>query len=160
MKISVITVCWNCVNQIRETIRSVIGQDYLDLEYIIIDGNSTDGTKNIIEEYRSEISQYNSEPDLGIYDAMNKGISLASGKWTLFLNAGDLFYNDKVISNIFNNIESSKDCHVIFGSTIMKYSFGTYIVTPGNPEMLTKRMPFCHQSVFFRTSILKKNRII
>ena len=102
-KISIITVVYNDVEHIEETIKSVISQDYQNIEYLVIDGNSTDGTLEICKKYSESISRIVSESDTGIYNAMNKGVKLASGEWLFFLNSGDVFYDEKVISNIFKN---------------------------------------------------------
>ena len=87
--ISIITVSYNSKNVIEETILSVINQTYEKIEYIIIDGGSTDGTIDIIKKYENQITHWISEPDFGIYDAMNKGIGLANGNWVNFMNCGD-----------------------------------------------------------------------
>lgn len=91
MKFSIITVCYNSVKTIEQTIQSVLRQDYDELEYIIVDGGSTDGTTAVIEQYRKKISVYISEPDRGLYDAMNKGINRASGDVVAFLNSDDWY---------------------------------------------------------------------
>lgn len=98
--ISIITVCYNSVKTIEETICSVLGQDYPYIEYIIIDGGSTDGTQEIIARYRDRISTYISERDSGIYDAMNKGIRQATGEIVGLLNADDLYINSAVLSKV------------------------------------------------------------
>ena len=85
-KISIVTISYNAITEIEKTILSVINQTYTNIEYIIIDGGSTDGTVNIIKQYVDKISIWKSEPDHGVYDAMNKGIKLASGEWILFMN--------------------------------------------------------------------------
>ena len=94
--LSVITVVRNCVDVIEDTILSVINQSYSNIEYVIIDGNSSDGTKDIINKYKSKIDLYISENDKGIYDAMNKGISNVNGKYVNFMNAGDVFFNNNI----------------------------------------------------------------
>lgn len=98
-KISIITVCFNTVGQIRHTIEAVAGQDYPNIEHIVIDGGSTDGTVTILEEYAGKI-KYISESDKGIYDAMNKGVKLASGHAIGTLGAGDFYPNAQVISKV------------------------------------------------------------
>jgi glycosyltransferase involved in cell wall biosynthesis len=109
-KISIITVVYNCEAFIENTILSVIQQKFLDMEYIIVDGGSTDGTLEIIKKYNNKIDYWISEPDNGIYGAMNKGIDLARGEWLNFMNSGDVFVYDNVLSktfsqNISNNID-------------------------------------------------------
>lgn len=98
--ISVITVCYNARDCIEKTLLSVINQTYKDVEYIVVDGGSTDGTLQIIEKYRDSINTLVSEKDNGIYDAMNKAIGLAHGEWLNFMNAGDTFSDDNVLEDI------------------------------------------------------------
>lgn len=99
--ISVVTVSYNAVTTIEKTILSVINQNYSNIEYIVIDGGSIDGTVDIIKKYADKITYWVSEPDKGIYDAMNKGIIVATGEWINFMNTGDTFYNENVFSEIF-----------------------------------------------------------
>lgn len=103
MKISVITVCYNSAATVEETIRSVLAQSHPDVEYIIIDGNSSDDTVNIIEQYRDRIAVFVSEPDKGIYDAMNKGLARATGEVVGILNSDDLYAHDQVLANVAVN---------------------------------------------------------
>ena len=100
MKISVITIVYNNVNTLRDTIESVLAQDYAELEYIIVDGQSTDGTVELVESYGSRISKFICEPDKGLYDAINKGIGLASGEVIGLLHSDDLFKCRDAISKI------------------------------------------------------------
>ena len=99
-KISVITVCFNAVETIEETILSVINQTYSNIEYIIIDGASTDGTVDIVNKYRDKIACFVSEPDKGIYDAMNKAVKVAKGDWLFFINSDDVFINNECLQNV------------------------------------------------------------
>lgn len=106
MKISIITVVWNSEETIKDSINSVLNQTYKDIEYIIIDGASTDGTVEIIQSYRDKISKFISEMDKGLYDAMNKGIGLATGDVIGILNSDD-FYNDNgVLERVVDEFES------------------------------------------------------
>ena len=104
--ISVITVSYNAVSTIEDTILSVINQTYTNIEYIIIDGGSADGTVGIIEKYVDRISYWVSEPDKGIYDAMNKGIQMASGDIVGILNSDDLFLDSNVLGDIVQAFDS------------------------------------------------------
>ena len=92
-KLTIITIVYNNVRDVERTINSVLNQTYQNIEYIIIDGQSTDGTLAVIEKYRSKISKIISERDKGIYDAMNKGLAMATGDYVLFMNSGDELYD-------------------------------------------------------------------
>lgn len=102
MKISVITASYNSATTIEDTIKSVLSQNYSDIEYIIIDGGSKDGTLEIINKYKDKISEIVSEPDHGLYDAMNKGIALATGDVIGILNSDDFFAGPDVLSKVAN----------------------------------------------------------
>lgn len=105
MKISVVTVCFNSADTIQGTIRSVLSQTYPEVEHIVVDGASTDGTLEVIARYRDRLAKVVSEPDGGIYDAMNKGIELASGEVIGFLNADDVYADDEVLTRVAGCIE-------------------------------------------------------
>lgn len=149
MKISVITVCYNAAETIEKTIQSVLGQTYRDIEYIIIDGGSTDGTIDVIRKYADKIAYWTSEPDKGIYDAMNKGIRVATGEWINFMNSGDYFSSDAVVENIFQK-NSYAGVDVVYGNTWMKYAKGISFAKVKKIDYMQKGMPFCHQSSFVR----------
>ena len=135
-KISIITVVKNSSNTIEKTIKSVLAQEYKNLEYIIIDGGSTDGTLEIIKEYKKNISIFLTEKDNGIWDAMNKGIKLANGDLVGFLNSGDIYYpntletvNDYFTENkidfLFGSVEKYKLMHG-YKPWKITWSFGFY----------------------------------
>lgn len=109
MKVSIVTVCYNSAATIRDTIESVLAQDYADIEYIIVDGASKDNTLSIVNEYRDRISTVISEPDKGIYDAMNKGIQAATGDVVGILNSDDFFTSNKSIDHIVSGFTSGVD---------------------------------------------------
>lgn len=108
MKISIITVVWNNVKTIKDAIDSVLGQTYKNIEYIIIDGASTDGTVEVVQSYGDKISKFISEKDKGLYDAMNKGLSFATGNIIGILNSDDFYINEFVIEKIVKEFEKSK----------------------------------------------------
>jgi len=115
-KLSVITIVYNNVKDIERTMLSVLNQTYRNIEYIVIDGNSTDGTRDKIQTYKDRLAQFISEPDKGIYDAMNKGLSLATGDYILFMNSGDEIYAPETVTEVFET-ESSAD--IYYGETEM-----------------------------------------
>lgn len=112
MRLSVITINYNNKNGLERTAQSVVGQTCMDFEWIIIDGGSTDGSVQVIEKYSAYLSYAVSEPDKGIYNAMNKGIDQATGNYCLFLNSGDSFYSPTVIAELYQKI--GKDCTETF----------------------------------------------
>jgi glycosyltransferase involved in cell wall biosynthesis len=114
--LSVITVVYNNVKDIERTMLSVLNQTFSDLEYIVIDGGSKDGTLEILQRYQSKLKHLISEPDQGIYDAMNKGISLAKGKYVLFMNSGDEIYGKETVAEVF---ESASSADIYYGETEM-----------------------------------------
>lgn len=158
IKFTIITVVYNDVSHIEDTILSVLNQTYSNIEYIIIDGASKDGTTNIIQKYMSKLSLWISEPDKGIYDAMNKGIKLATGDFINFMNSGDCFYSNNSISEIANHIKN-KDC-IYFGKTVGKFKYGKLIQKIQPFYEAKKYCPgvgICHQSIFVPTQLAKKS---
>src|ERR1043166_6204978 len=108
MKISIITVCYNSERYIKDAIDSVLHQTYKDIEYIIVDGASKDKTVEIIKSYGNRITKFVSEPDKGIYDAMNKGLKMASGDYLGILNSDDFYIDNNVIENVVNELKQNK----------------------------------------------------
>lgn len=156
-KISIVTVSFNAKEVIEKTIISVINQTYNNLEYLIIDGGSKDGTQDIVHKYISNVDYYVSEKDGGIYFGMNKGIDAATGDYLLFLNSGDVFADDKVVEDVANFISAHEDCEVVYGNSEQIFEYGAYIVKPNAPY-LNKKMAISHQATFVKTSLLRENR--
>ena len=117
LKISIITVSFNSVITIKDTIKSVISQDYNNIEYIIIDAGSNDGTIDVIKEYEEHISYFSSEYDNGIYEGMNKGIAAAKGDVIGIINSDDFYPNSFVISNVVKTFEK-KRCDAVYGDLV------------------------------------------
>lgn len=153
MKISVVTVCYNSSCTIEETILSVLNQTYPNVEYIIIDGGSTDGTVDIIKKYAERIAYWISEPDKGIYDAMNKGIAAATGDYINFMNSGDMFASNDVLSSFKNFV--SDDPEIIYGDVKLSYKGKELIKKPLPLCRIISMIPFCHQCTFVKTNELK-----
>lgn len=153
-KVSIITISFNAADVIEKTILSVINQSYKNIEYIIIDGGSTDGTINIIKKYTSKITYWCSELDKGIYDAMNKGIKKATGEWINFMNAGDSFFQNDTIELFINQIPPDTD--IAYGDTMLNLSIGDYIEKPKPLDQIINGMVFGHQATFIRTELHKK----
>ena len=157
-KITIVTVTFNAEQYLKKTIESVINQDYKNIEYIIIDGGSTDNTLNIIKQYNKHISYFISEPDNGIYDAMNKAIDIASGEWINFMNAGDTFCDPLVISN-FIAFKIPENTHIACGSvrSVDEDDNILRIQKPSIGSSVTEFFEGNHQCCFTKTSIIKKN---
>lgn len=155
-KISVVTVCYNAVNDIEKTILSVINQTYPNVEYLIIDGGSTDGTMDVVNRYKDKIDVIVSEPDKGIYDAMNKGIVRATGDWINFMNAGDCFYSLEAIFDVFDKDVVVKS-DIVYGFQVHSFPYGKFVRKRLPLEDFDKYMPIGHPASFVRSELLKKN---
>jgi glycosyltransferase len=163
MRITVITVCYNRKATIEKTIKSVLEQKYSNIEYIIIDGNSTDGTKEIIESYRDKISKYISEPDKGMYDAINKGLQLATGDVVGLMHSDDEFYNENAISKIAARFVYDPKTEGVYGD-------GIYVSNDSEERLIRNRiggafslqkvksgwLPL-HPTVYLKKSIIEKH---
>ncbi len=157
MKISIITVSYNAVKTIEQTIQSVLSQTYDNIEYIIIDGGSTDGTVDVIKKYEDKIAHWISEPDTGIYNAMNKGIVLATGEFIYFIGADDWLYNDNVIADVIPWLNGNYDIvcgkvYLIDKQNKIKYLHGNKLSR--NDVMVGKMAP--HQGMFTSKNIIIK----
>jgi glycosyltransferase involved in cell wall biosynthesis len=154
MTISIITVVRNGFSTIEQSILGVINQSYRDFEYIIVDGVSTDGTIEIIEKYRKDIAHFISEPDKGIYDAMNKGISLAKGDWIYFLGSDDILYNTSVLFDIFSE-KFYNEYDVIYGNVQFLNSHKIYDGKFDYEKLCNRSI--CHQAIFYRKEVFQKH---
>lgn len=162
-KISIVTVCFNSAKTIEQTILSVINQTYKNIEYIIIDGKSTDGTVDIIRKYQDKIACFVSEPDGGIYDAMNKGIEQASGDYIYFIGSDDYLVEENIISAVADYLKEDKTIDILSGGvwvvdeeyglkkrfnpkpSVLGILSGDVIITPP------------HQGMFVKTKLMKQN---
>lgn len=163
MRITIITVCYNRKATIEKAIKSVLEQNYHDIEYIIIDGNSTDGTKEIIESYKDRISQYISEPDKGMYDAINKGLLLATGEVIGLMHSDDEFYDKKAVKRIAARFDYDPSIDGIYGD-------GVYVSNDKDERLIRDRiggvfslkkvkkgwLPL-HPTVYLKKAIIEKN---
>ena len=158
-KISVITVTWNPGEVFEWTLKSVKEQKFCDIEYIVIDGGSKDGTLDLVSRYIGSISKWVSEPDEGLYSAMNKGLRMANGKYVLFLNAGDIFFDSEVLEKVF----SLPEADVYYGETMITDSNGKDIGMRRlkAPEVLSWKslingMLVCHQSFIVKRELCRE----
>jgi glycosyltransferase involved in cell wall biosynthesis len=118
MKISIVTIAYNSAQTIEATLQSVIQQDYPDVEYIVIDGGSSDGTQAIVQKYLHRIAHFSSEPDKGIYDAMNKGVRAATGDVIGVLNSDDFYADASVIRDVVNTLKAHPECEALYADLV------------------------------------------
>jgi glycosyltransferase involved in cell wall biosynthesis len=153
--LSVITVVRNSAEQLEFTIRNIINQSFKDFEYIVIDGGSRDGTVEVLKKHQNNIKYWVSESDRGIYDAMNKGVKAAKGRWVIFMNAGDCFYDKSVIEQMRPFF--AKEADIIYGSCEVRYGPEyRWIEKCKAIDELWRGMICCHQSMFTKLSLLKE----
>lgn len=159
-KVSIITVCFNSAKTIRDTIESVINQTYHNIEYIIIDGGSTDGTVDIIREYEPYIAKWISEPDKGIYDAMNKGITMATGEIIGIINSDDWYALD-CLSLVVHTFITDPKIDVVHGNIVICDEDGIMLYRLISQvdirKDLFKRMTIFHPTMFIRKSVYKND---
>ncbi len=156
MKLSIITINRNNAEGLRRTIRSVVGQTCRDFEYIVIDGASDDGSKEVITDHRSAIAYWVSEPDKGVYNAMNKGVAQAHGEYCLFVNSGDELADDKVVGRVLPLLQG---VDFYAGDTIVDYGKKRSVMK--SPYKMTMdfivRRSVSHPATFTRTQLLREN---
>lgn len=161
-KISIIIVTFNAGKFIEKTINSIINQTYQNIELIIVDGRSTDNTLEIINKYSNHIDKIISEKDSGIYDAMNKGIDLANGDFITFLNAGDNYIDDNVLTKLFDKLDN--EINVVYADHISilngkeKYRNAKEFTKNNLFKYVTSTV--CHQSIFVKKNIIPKYNLI
>ena len=157
MKLSIITVNYNDRNGLQKTIDSVVSQTFQDFEWIIVDGGSTDGSKELIEQYQDHFSYWCSEPDKGVYNAMNKGIVHTKGEYLNFMNSGDCFTSDRVLEEVFK-----KDCEadILYGNVVTlkgnKYNTLKAIHSDRIKGIDLISSTICHQAAFIRRNLFYK----
>lgn len=155
--VSIITVVYNGEAFIEQSIKSVLAQTYANIEYIIIDGASTDGTLDIIKKYEAKITTFISEKDSGIYNAMNKGLKLAKGEIIALLNADDYYYPE-TIQSVVNQFEQS-NAHIVYGNLMKLRSFGNkdyFKQVAPNISLMEKTMPIFHPATFVKKELYEK----
>lgn len=152
-KLTIITVAYNAKDTIAQTISSVAAQTTEYVEYLIIDGASSDGTVDILRQMSSDIDYWLSEPDNGIYDAMNKGIAMASGEWIMFLNADDYLASARSIQFLLEAADDSID--IVAGKTIMKSAHDERLFHPSRHFGLMLQLPFMHPAIIVRRSVFE-----
>ena len=155
-KVTVITVVYNNVSGIKETLESFVSQSWSNKELVVIDGGSTDGTWEIINSFSDNIAYKCSEPDGGIYDAMNKGIDRADGEWVTFLNSGDVFVDDQVLERVFGNNEYL-GVDVVYGNSVEVSGTARLLqIAPSDVSRMEYFPVYRHGSSFVRTSVQRK----
>jgi glycosyltransferase involved in cell wall biosynthesis len=161
MKISLITVSFNSESTIRDTIDSVLTQDHPDIEYIIIDGKSKDNTTEIIKSYGGKISKWISEPDKGIYDGMNKGLTMATGEVVGMLNSDDFYFDDTIISQVAKAF-SDDEVDAVFGNLVfvdpknLKKPIRSYSSKRWHPGKFARGFMPAHPTFFVRRKYYEK----
>jgi len=155
--VAIITVVFNDVGHIGETIERIVSIDYPSIEYIIIDGGSTDGTVDVIRKYEKHVSKWVSEPDKGLYDAMNKGLSYAKSEYVMFVNSGDSLYDSDTLKEVMNSFGPAD---VYYGHTVIigedgKLIGGRRLKAPKKLRLRSMLMGMivCHQALIVRRSI-------
>lgn len=153
VKVSIITVVYNAAEDLEKTIYSVEEQTYPNIEYIVVDGGSTDNTVLVANKHIDSINIFISEKDYGIYDAMNKGISKAHGDYLFFLNAGDVFFNANVVSNVASCISSTV---VYYGKALFVSKNKNWVYKKIVNRFNLTRKNICHQTIFYPAKVFQK----
>lgn len=159
--LSIIIVSFNAEKTIERTLQSIMLQTYKNFEVIFIDGKSTDSTCTIIKKWISQFkgrdikTKFISEPDNGVYDAMNKGAKMAEGIWCTYMNADDRYYDAKALENVMSRIDYQSD--VVYGDTVFDEYGKTYLEKAKMVETIVTHLPFCPQSAFIKTNYQREH---
>lgn len=151
-KVTVVTVVLNDCEHIEQTIQSVIAQTYPNVEYVLVDGASSDGTLDVIRRYQSHFAVWQSQPDAGIYNAMNQAVGKARGEWVIFINSGDLLADSQVLETIFS--APLPPCDFIYGPHLLRLEGRDVLCRPRPLKNLWRQVCFSHQSLFSRRELL------
>lgn len=161
-KLSVITVTYNAEKTLERTLKSVSGQTYPYVEHIVVDGKSEDHTVSLIQKYGNSALKWVSEPDKGLYDAMNKAVTMTTGDYLCFLNAGDTFYTDDTVERMMNSFEAASPPDIIYGETAIVDDSGKFLFMRrlSVPETLSWKsfkqgMVVCHQAFIVKKTIFE-----
>lgn len=156
-KVSIITINLNNLKGLKATYESVVAQTYADKEWIVIDGGSTHGDREFLEQHQADIDYWVSESDKGVYNAMNKAIPHATGDYVIYMNSGDTFYNSNTLSNVFSTAPTAD---VIYGDWMQLFSDG-HKVGISAPKTFSLdaicRSNICHQAIFTKTDIMRQS---
>ena len=158
LKVSIITVCLNSESYIEKTIQSVLAQSYSPIEYILIDGNSSDNTLNIINKYQAEIDIIISENDDGIYDAMNKGVTRSTGDILYFLNSGDILIDDTIIERVERIFIEKPEYPMVYGDLIFYSDKNEKLHFEQSQESCRIFNSWYKSSILVRTENVVRNR--
>lgn len=156
-RVSIITICFNAEQFVRPTLESVLGQTYPNLEYLVVDGGSRDSTPAIIREYESRIAWWVSEPDSGVSEAFNKGITKSTGEYLGFLNAGDYFYKPDALERFFESLQLPAD--IVYGRARLTFNppiNGISENITGSNKRPRHKLPTAHQAMLYHRSIWER----
>lgn len=161
-KLSVITVTYNAEKTLERTLKSVSGQTYPYVEHIVVDGKSEDHTVSLIQKYVNPALKWVSEPDKGLYDAMNKAVTMTTGDYLCFLNAGDTFYTDDTVERMMNSFGAASPPDIMYGETAIVDDSGKFLFMRrlSVPETLSWKsfkqgMVVCHQAFIVKKTIFE-----
>lgn len=150
-KFSVVTVCFNAECTIENTIISVISQKFRDFEYLVIDGVSNDGTLEILKKYGNEIDVLVSEPDTGIYNAMNKAANIASGEYIIYMNANDVFFDESILDKVSSSIKNN-EYSLVYGDYFLMLNEERYFIRAKKKSK--GKIITSHQAIFCRRNLV------